>query len=209
MKTIKILSFFSLLGLLFSCENDDPIVLEPVASVRVNNLHAPQIGGQGQGAISGDFTLFDLDSGSATTDSEAWDIGFRGTTIIINGGTSFGTQDEPIRTGNASAYLAFGGLSSVAEVDELQLQQDTENGYVIPTGGGNGWYNYTPFPLNLITPITGHVIVLKTTENRYVKLEIVSYYKDAPINPDSTVHEARYYTFNYVYQPNENIKTFE
>jgi hypothetical protein len=34
-------------------------------------------------------------------------------------------------------------------------------------------------------------------------MEILSYYKNAPDNPDAYSDESKYYTFNYVYQPNE------
>lgn len=203
MKVREIIVMLCVMSGFISCSDEDPIVLEPVKSETFSNLYAPQNGGQGQGPISGDFTLFDFETGTITTDSENWDIGFRGTTIIVNGGISFGSQDEPDRTSSAAGYITTGGLASINEVDESLLRQDSTSGYAIPTGGGNGWYNYTPFPANLITPITGKVLVFRTTEGKFVKMEIVSYYENAPENPDSTVDAARYYTFNYVYQPND------
>lgn len=208
MKTIKLLSLI-VLTTLFSCNEEDPIILEPIQFETVSNLYAPQVGGQGRGPISGEFTLFDFEAGSVTTDENAWDIGFRGTTIIVNGGVSLGTTDEPARTGNAAGYFTTGGFAAISEVDLSQLKQDGTNGYAIPTGGGNGWYDYTPFPLNLITPRTGGVLVFRTSEGRYAKVEIISYYENAPDNPDSSVDAARYYTFNYVYQPNEGETSFE
>lgn len=207
MKIFKLLSLVLVVSLI-SCNEDDPIVLEPVQFETVTNLHAPQVGGQGQGPISGAFTLFDFESGTETTNLNTWDIGFRGTTIIVNGGESFGTVDEPERTGNAAGYFTTGGFASITEVDVTQLKQDSTSGYAIPTGGGNGWYDYKPFPLNLITPRTGGVLVFRTSEGRYAKVEITSYYENAPVNPDSSIDTARYYTFNYVFQPNENVLSF-
>ena len=41
------------------------------------------------------------------------------------------------------------------------------------------------------------------------KVEILSYYLGAPENPDAFTDPSRYYTFNYVYQPNEGATTFD
>jgi hypothetical protein len=209
MKSFKTFIFFCLVVLFASCEDNEPIVLEPVESVTISNLFAPVAGG-GQGQPDeGPFTLFDFETGAETTDTNAWDIGFRGTTIIVNGGASFGTLGEPERTGNAAAYFTTNGFASLTEVDETLFTQDSANGYAIPAGGGNGWYDYTPFPINLITPRAGVVLVFRTTEGRFAKVQVESYYQDAPANPDANVDAPRYYTFNYVYQPNEGVISFE
>jgi hypothetical protein len=70
--------------------------------------------------------------------------------------------------------------------------------YAIPRGSGNGWYNYNP-STNVISPIAGRVIVVKTSEGKYAKMEILSYYKDSPVTPVSGDID-RHYTFRYVYQ---------
>lgn len=208
MKTTKFLMLFVLTAFFASCDTEDPIVLEPVASETVSNLHAPQGGGQGQ-PVSGPFTKFDFETGAITTSETDWDIAFRGTSIIVNGGVSLGTTDEPNRTRSAAVYIANGGLASVSEVDTSLLTQDTTTGYAVPSGSGNGWYSYAGPPSHLITPIAGRVLVIKTTEGRYAKVEITSYYENAPVNPDAFVDAGRYFTFNYVYQPNQGLITFE
>ena len=136
-----------------------------------------------------------------------WDIAFRGTSIIINGGTSLGTNDEPERTGNAGAYIADGTFASITEVDTSLLGQDSEAGYAIPSGSGNGWYIYNPQAF-LITPIAGKVLVFRTRDGKYAKVEILSYYENAPDNPDAMTDASRYFTFNYIYQPNDGVTTF-
>lgn len=217
MKHMRSFKFLFILTIIFftSCEENDPIILEPIQSEKVSNLFAPQVGGQGQGPISGEFTLFDFETGETTTDPNAWDIGFRATTIIVNGGQSTGTTDEPARTGNAATYITTGGLASVLEVDESRFVQDQSNGLAIPASSDQGWYNYSgfgnpnPADDNLVTPLPGRVLVFRTTEGRYAKMEILSYYKDAPENPSGFTDEGRYYTFNYVYQPNEGQINFE
>lgn len=206
MRTTKILTVLTLAILFASCDKDDPIVLQPVAAETVSDLFAPLTSSFGQ-PDAGPFTLFDFETGQVTTDPNAWDIGFRGTAVIVNGGVSLGSSGEPARTGIAAAYIASGGLAAVTEVDESLFTQDTATGYAIPKSSGQGWYNYN-FMTNIISPITGVVLVFKTTEGRFAKIEIKSYYQNAPDTPTSA-DAPRYYTFDYVYQPNEGITTFE
>ena len=100
------------------------------------------------------------------------------------------------------------GMSSVTDVDLMSLTQDSSNGYAVPTGGGNGWYTYQGPPVNLISPTPGKILVFRTNDGKYAKVEILSYYKDAPENPDAYTDETPYYTFNFVYQPNEGVTSF-
>ena len=96
-----------------------------------------------------------------------WDIGFRGTSIIVNGGVSLGTTDEPSRTGDAAAYVANGTFFSVMQADTSLLTQDSTNGYAIATGSGNGWYTYSGPPTFLITPTPGKILVFRTADGKY------------------------------------------
>jgi len=209
MKNFKFLTLAFLCIGFFSCSNDDDATPEllPVNSETVLNLHAPQNGGQGQ-PVSGAFTKFNFATGEITTSETDWDIAFRGTSIIVNGGTSLGTTDEPERTGNGAAYIADGTMNSVTEVTIGNFIQDSETRYAIASGSGNGWYTYAGPPTHLIQPTPGKILVIKTHDERYAKVEILSYYKDAPANPDAFADETPYFTFNYVYQPNSNITTF-
>ncbi len=197
MNNIKYLFIFLLI--FTSCSDDEEIL--PSVSSTYSNLHAPQSGGMGQ-PITGDFTKFDFSTGMTTTDANDWDIAFRGTTIIVNGGASTGTNDEPIRTGAAAAGIASGTFASVISAD-IAMTQDSATGPAIQSGSGNGWYNYSGPPTFIITPIPGKILVFKTRDDRYAKVEILSYYKDAPAVPNARVHESRYYTFNYLYNPNK------
>ena len=212
MKTKSIYKLLILMLIFSSCsKDDDTISLLDVVSNQVTNLHAPQQGGSENGPptpISGEFTKFDFSSGSVTISETDWDIGFRGTSIIVNGGVSLGTVDEPSRTGNAAAYVASGTLASVVQVDTNLFVQDSSNGYAIASGSGNGWYTYSGPPTYLITPTPGKVLVFKTADGKYAKVEILSYYKDSPPTPDYRFSEGRYFTFNYVYQPNEGVTNF-
>lgn len=172
-------------------------------SGKMENLHAPQIGGPSD--ASGLFTKFDFATGQTTTSETDWDIAFRGTTIIVNGGVSSGTTDEPVRNGEAGVYIATGTLEDVTTVDTSLFVQDSATGFAITTGSGNGWYNYAGFPTHLITPIPGRILVFKTRNGLYAKVEVLSYYKDLD---SSNSNNRRHYTFNYVYQPNEGVTIF-
>lgn len=208
MKTTKLFTAITLCTLFISCsEDDDTPEMIAVESNSVENLYAPQEGGQGQ-PVSGTFTKFNFASGQTTTSDTDWDIAFRGSTIIVNGGVSAGTADEPERTGNAAAYIASGTMASVTEVNTASLKQDTADALAIATGSGNGWYTYAGEPTHLITPTPGKILVFRTNDNKYAKIEILSYYKDAPEAPNAFVDETPYYTFNYVYQPNNGTITF-
>jgi len=209
MSTFKTITLVAIAILGFtSCSNDDDneTPLLAIESETVSNLHAPQTGGQGQ-PIGGEFTKFDFSIGTITTSDTDWDIAFRGTTIIVNGGVSQGTNDEPIRNGEAAAYIATNTFEGLTTVDVNLLVQDSETSLAIPTGSDNGWYNYNSATFT-ITPLAGKILVFRTRDNRYAKVEILSYYQDAPSNPDPFTDEGRYYTFNYAYQPNENVTTF-
>ena len=190
-------------------DNDDTQALTDVVSGTVSNLFAPQTGGQGQGPVSGDFTKFDFDTQSITDSDSDWDIAFRATTIIVNGGVSQGATDEPTRTSDAAAYIVSDALfSEVTSVDDAQFDQDEVAELAIPSGSDNGWYNYN-FMTNVVSPLAGKVLVFRTTEGLYAKVEILSYYENAPAVPDGFMDTPRYYTFNYTYQPNNNITVFE
>ena len=185
-----------------SCSDDDESTsLLTVESEQVSNLFAPQTLDVTvtPPVASGDFVKFDFSTGRTTTSDTDWDIALRGTTILVNGGDSSGIAEEPIRTGNAAAYIVDDTFANVIAVTESSFIQDSTDGLALPTGSGNGWYNYNP-AINAIQPIAGKVIVFRTADDRYAKIEILSYYKDAPseITTDIAANDARYYTFNYV-----------
>lgn len=209
MNIFKSLTALSLVLALGSCSSDDDNSAPLIAleSETVTNLYAPQIGGRGE-PISGDFVKFDFETGSETTSETDWDVAFRGSTLIVNGGSTTGTTDEPERTADAAVYLTQGSLASVTEVNISLFKQDTAEGPAIATGSGNGWYNYTGEPDHLIVPIPGTILVFRTSEGKYAKLDILSYYENAPEKPNASFDATPYYTFNYVYQPNEGVITF-
>ena len=119
------------------------------------------------------------------------------------------TEDEPDRNGNGAAYIFEGTMDEMGIVDTSLLVGDSQNSYAIPTGSGNGWYTYSGPPNHIISPTPGKILVFRTHDDKYAKVEILSYYLDAPENPDAFTDQSRYYTFNYIYQPNEGATTFD
>ena len=190
-----------------SCSSDDDNGPEPLAVVSKTaaNIPAPQTGGQGQ-AVGGPFTKFSFSTGEVTTSDTAWDIAFRGTTIAVNGGVVTGTDDEPARNGNAAVAVATGTFQSITEASGLTFTQDADGAFGLPTGSDNGWYNYN-FMTNIVSPIPGRILVFKTADGKYAKVEVLSYYENVPASPDPNSDASRYYTFNYVYNPNEGETT--
>ncbi len=209
MKTpFKFISLLAFSLLIASCsEDDNGPTLDPVASNTASNIPAPQTGGQGE-PTGGPFTKFSFATGAITTSDTEWDIAFRGTTIAVNGGTITGTNDEPERNGNAAAHIATGTFASVLTAEGFTYAQDADTAFAIPTGSDNGWYNYN-FMTNVVSPIPGRILVVRTHDGKYAKVEFLSYYRDAPTSPDGFVDESRFYTFNYVYNPNAGETSFE
>ncbi|MCK0108139.1 HmuY family protein [Flavobacteriaceae bacterium S0825] len=202
-KTLKLLSILVITIAFTSCSSDDDDS-QPQLQIEaetVSNLYAPQQGGQGQ-PVSGEFTKFNFSTGTTTTSDTEWDIAFRGTSIIINGGTSSGTTDEAERTGNGGAYITTGTFASVTEVETGSFLQDSETGHVL-----SNWYTYAGPPTHEISPTPGKILVIRTHDGKYAKVEILSYYQD--VQPNAEYNNYRYYTFNYVYQPNQGETSFE
>ncbi|HZW62590.1 MAG TPA: HmuY family protein [Flavobacteriaceae bacterium] len=202
MKTLHLLSLLVLAVTFASCSSDDDSnqpQLE-IEAETVTNLYAPQEGGQGQ-PISGDYTKFSFSTGTTTDSETEWDIAFRGTTILVNGGEATAT-DQPERTGIAGAYTATSTFADVTTVNTALLNQDSSSGgLAIST-----WYDYNP-TTHIITPKAGNILVIKTHDGKYAKMEILSYYEDGTPNDSATNYQ--YYTFDYVYQPNEGETSFQ
>ncbi|MDA0875483.1 MAG: HmuY family protein [Bacteroidetes bacterium] len=209
MKThIRLLSSLTLSALLFltACDSSDPDAGgSPVVAQRAADIPSDPItgiGSDGRPVGQNAYTFFSLRSGqivaradSATT---GWDLAFKGTTILINGGTS--------GPGNGAAQVMEGLFDEVNEAPADGWTQDGANGYAIPTGSGNGWYSYNP-ATQTVLPLPGRVLVIRTADGRFAKVSMVSYYQGAPATPigEST---ARYLTFDYVFQP-DGSRSFE
>lgn len=180
---------------LAGCKDNNPT--EPEEIIVLKAVTAKNINATASGKTYFRFRDSTIVTGSDTLTNK-WDIAFKSTTIYTNSGSSgSGIGGAVVLTGKSFDEL------KEAPVDGYKV--DATSALAIPTGSGNGWYKYAGPPSHLITPIPGVVIVIKTGDGKYTKVQIVSYYKDAPENPAGS-EPARFYTFKYFYQPDGSRK---
>jgi hypothetical protein len=221
--------FFFFFFLMVGCDSSDPdpvtLDAEMASDIVADPATLPPDGGPP--VSSGRFSLFSLSENrvvlpSSETDptvrnrdsaSTAWDLGFSGTTIIINSGMSGpGSVEAQLLTETfadvtvapTDRYVADG--KNTCPAVQTPVGEVPGTPYAICSGSDNGWYNYNP-QTNLISPIPGRTIVLKTVDGHYAKLRILSYYQGNPNPPDPSA-PSRYYTFEYVLQP-DGSRNFE
>lgn len=152
---------------------------------------------------TGAYTYFSLrenevvpEADSATT---AWDLAFRGTTILTNSGTS--------GPGEGGAVLVAQPFEAVVEAPAAgAFAVDAEGAPATVSDEQGSWYHYNP-ATHVITPVPGRTLVIRTADGRYAKVRIVSYYKGNPDTVDAD-SASRYYTFDYVFQP-DGSRTLE
>jgi hypothetical protein len=182
---------------LASCSKDDDNNATPAVQAQtVTSLSAAGTASStGQPIAAKHYTFYSLADGKqiAYTDSNStkWDVAFKGTTILINGGASGPGQ------GGAQVYT--GLFADLVTAPITGYSVDGAAAKAIPTGSGNGWYAYSS-TTNVVTPIAGRVLAIRTALGKYAKMEIQNYYQNAPAAPTSA-NASGYYTFRYVYQP--------
>ena len=190
------------LAILTACKKEEVVVKEPVKSETVKDLAADPttISGTGQPVASGKYTFYNFKTGIVANSDSAtnkWDAAFRATSILTNGGTS--------GVGLGGATVLNGIFDELKEIPaSATFLQDTKALLAIPTGSGKGWYNYDG-ATNIISPIAGKVLLIKTGDGKYAKMEVLNYYKNSPTKPDAN-SVGRYYTFRFVYQPDGSLK---
>jgi hypothetical protein len=176
-----------------SCKKDSTPVAPLTATIKTNLVADPTIN-------NNHFAFFSLERNEpvAFTDSATnkWDIAMRSTTILTNGGTS----GPALGGAFVQRGVSFDTYATIPSDSTFRTDLNTTPAYAIPTGSGNGWYNYNA-ATNIISPIPGNIIVVRTATGKYAKLEILSYYKDAPATP-TAADVPRHYTFRFIYQPN-------
>ncbi len=207
------LAIFPLAAFLYtSCskntEDNKPATGDPLPAVEIRELPAdPATRDLNDGHLIGEdnrYTFFRFSDSTIVladsivtprTDSATtkWDIAFRGTSILLNSGAS--------GPGTVEGQVVKSTFEDLAEAPKTGYEKDTETGNVF-----SSWYNYNP-QTHVITPIPGYILVIHTNDGKYVKMEILSYYKGLPAHP-SVQSDQRYYTFRYVIQP-DGSRSFE
>jgi hypothetical protein len=192
-KTLALVLFSSTALLVTSCTKDNETP-EPAAADLTVNTVADLDGSKGA-------VYYSLSTNKQVTGDDItagkWDLKFSTTSIFVNGGTS--------GTGKTQAQVVNNTFAD--------LTTAPADGYKTDATGVNaitGWYKYTneTVPQHAILAIPGKIIVIKTSDGKYAKLEMISYYKG---NPDTTTPifadlatrpASSYYTFRFAYQAN-------
>ena len=150
----------------------------------------------------GHYTFYSLRDGAvvpaADSASAKWDLAFKSTTILVNGGTSGPGEGGVVVLEDTS----FAAVTEAPPAEAFVVDQGTDRmETAIPGGAGNGWYDYD-FATGIVSP-RPVVLAVRTADGRYAKVQIESYYLGAP-GPDEIAPDAgfRYYTFRYLFQPN-------
>ncbi|MEL6614229.1 MAG: HmuY family protein [Bacteroidota bacterium] len=146
------------------------------------------------GTPVGPFTLYSLTENrvvpNADSASTAWDIGLRGTTVIVNGGTS--------GPGEGAAVLVGADFETVTSAPEAPLVSDgagdcgSREPLAVCTGSDNGWYTYGN---SGVQPIPEQTLVVRRADgDGLVKVRFLSYVLSEPL-PDGS--RPRYYAFEF------------
>jgi HmuY protein len=148
------------------------------------------------------FAFFSLRTGalvaSADSASDKWDIGFRKTSIIVNGGSIRAGKGAGLRLTNQT----FESLRTIATSGFRT--DDSESNLAFTALSGQGWYNYEATVINPIKDVT---LLIRAGDGLAVaKVQIQSYYKDAVAN--DPLATTRFYTFRYQ-MANSTTQAFE
>jgi hypothetical protein len=214
MKSIFSFASILIITLFFSsCDKSTtaPAPLNSVTFPDLNADYAPLVlnpaGPPTRPAEKKKYTFFSFKTGALVTSADSatnkWDIGFRATSIIFNSGTS--------GPGTAQGQVITGIFSELVTAPESGYQSDNKstNSFVVSSSPftpgasstNNWWQNSGSGSSTIVAPIAGKIILVKTNDGRYAKMEILSYYKNAPAAPNNLTDLDRHYTFRYVYQP--------
>jgi len=179
---------------LASCSKDDETTpVTPAAQAQtVNSLSAAgTASATGQPIPAKHYTFFSLADNKqiAYTDSNStkWDVAFRGTNVLTNGGSS--------GPGQGGAQVYSGTFESLTTAPATGYTVDATAALATA-----GWYSYNS-TTHVVTPVAGKILAIRTATGKYAKIEVMSYYQNAPAAPTSA-NPSGYYTFRYVYQPN-------
>ncbi|AWW32676.1 hypothetical protein DN752_22420 [Echinicola strongylocentroti] len=205
MKKVNFIALAMLAMPLFvACTNDEdtePEVVEELEAVMVEDLYAPNSNPGSDDGQEYDYVYYSFEKNTVVdSKDEDWDIAFKSTEIIVNGGVN--------GDGNVKGALLSGTVFEELEglPDDMELSVDTEEMNAIPNDMQNGWWNYDR-STHFVTPKAAIVLVFQTNSGNSVKMEILSFFKGNPPAEEYELRDMYHYTFRYVLQPN-GTKTF-
>ncbi|WP_412063430.1 HmuY family protein [Rubrivirga sp. IMCC45206] len=133
----------------------------------------------GMGRSDGPFTLVSLRDGAvivaasdevrADSASAAWDIGLRGTEVILNGGAS-----GPGAVLGALVEQPFDAVTALPDGLDSDGNGECPRGAarVVCNGSGNGWYAYES---NGVQPLADRTLVVRRADGSAAKVRFVRY----------------------------------
>ena len=195
---------------LVACSKEEETIVVPVtvSTLTVNDLAADTVTGlgtDGRPQSAGTTTYYSLVDNKVISSTDAattkWDIAFSSTKILVNSGTS--------GPGLGGAFVfkgLFDDLKTIPADSSFAIDNSTAASYAIPLGSGRAWYTYDGLT-TLVSPIAGRILVIKTANGKYAKIENLNYYKGgvtlaSTASVNDKLFKQRYYTFRYAYQPN-------
>ena len=160
------------------------LVVFPVAAQDTLLIKSVPTYSAGMGRADGPFTLLSLRDGAlvvapdassrADSASTAWDLGLRGTEVILNGGES-----GPGGLTGALVPMAFESVLALPEALPEALAADGEGACprgaarVVCNGSGNGWYEYAS---NGVQPLPDQTLVIRRPDGSAAKVRFLSYF---------------------------------
>lgn len=217
MKLLLILGCIAFVGL-YSC-SDDTVVTPPgeLTPILKANL-------QPNAADGWLYYSFDLDSiiPAAQQNTDIWDIKFRylpyDTTaqginnfinVFLNTGPIFFNSPLVNPAGKTKALIidsTFDQLSIVPQESFFKSDDTTSEDRIIKTLLHSATvFTYSGPPNHACSFKPNKTVVLRTRSNKYVKLQFLSIYKDAPEQPN-TKTETGYYRFRYIKADGTRLK---
>ena len=193
MKTLKMgaLAFATLMIGLISCEknnsNDTKTTVSKTDSLRVSF-----------DTKNGHYSLFSFKDGTVVPISDSatskWDFGMRYINIIVNSHAS-GPGDAGVIKVNG-IYENFKQAPTTGYAYDTTSMQTAINASL-----NDGWYDYNGVT-HAFTPKAGQFFVFKTTDDKYVKMEMLSAEYEPFAGPKP---EFVKYKFRYTYQADGSV----